>query len=158
MINGWYLKWITVYFFKCYASCKKFSCYIQYMEQSNFSWMSCFLQWFVVLIFFKQNRKQPLLWVQGDIFRSTQKSRSVEEDNMSKVVSGLDDISISGSINKVENFERFLEVTGIIPSQHPKIIFCIYRVCVGRYVPSSVWMTHSERQQGSLKLLTSRML
>ncbi|XP_066480225.1 dual specificity protein phosphatase CDC14A isoform X2 [Tiliqua scincoides] len=53
--------------------------------------------------------KQPLLWVQGDIFRSAQKSKSVEEDGMSKVVSGLDDISISGSLNKVENLERYLE-------------------------------------------------
>ncbi|KAJ6658411.1 hypothetical protein lerEdw1_020115, partial [Lerista edwardsae] len=53
--------------------------------------------------------KQPLLWVQGDIFRSAQKSKTVDEDGMSRVVSGLDDISISGSLNKVENLERYLE-------------------------------------------------
>lgn len=57
------------------------------------------------------NRKQPLLWVQGDIFRSAQRSKTVNEDGMSKVVSGLDDISISGNLNKVENLERYVEVT-----------------------------------------------
>ncbi|XP_053107079.1 dual specificity protein phosphatase CDC14A isoform X4 [Hemicordylus capensis] len=53
--------------------------------------------------------KQALLWIQGDIFRSKQKPKSIDEDSVNKVLSGLDEISISGSLNKVENLERYEE-------------------------------------------------
>uniref|UniRef100_A0A8D0HK08 Cell division cycle 14A n=1 Tax=Sphenodon punctatus TaxID=8508 RepID=A0A8D0HK08_SPHPU len=53
--------------------------------------------------------KQSMLWVQGDIYRSKQKQRSVDEGSVNKVLSGLDDISISGSSNKFENVDRYGE-------------------------------------------------
>ncbi|XP_072854113.1 dual specificity protein phosphatase CDC14A isoform X1 [Pogona vitticeps] len=53
--------------------------------------------------------KQPMLWVQGDIFRSKQKPRGVEEDSVNRVLSGLEDISISGTWNKVENMDKYGE-------------------------------------------------
>ncbi|KAH0618373.1 hypothetical protein JD844_017510, partial [Phrynosoma platyrhinos] len=53
--------------------------------------------------------KQSTLWVQGDIFRAKQKSRGVGEDSVNKVLSGLDDISISGTLNKTENLDRYGE-------------------------------------------------
>ncbi|XP_062991763.1 dual specificity protein phosphatase CDC14A isoform X1 [Elgaria multicarinata webbii] len=53
---------------------------------------------------------QTTMWIQGDIYRAKQKPRGVDEDNMNKVVSGLDDISISGTLmNKVENLDRYGE-------------------------------------------------
>ncbi|XP_034977630.2 dual specificity protein phosphatase CDC14A isoform X3 [Zootoca vivipara] len=54
--------------------------------------------------------KQSMLWLQGDLFRSKQKPRLVEEDTMSRILSGLDDISISGTLNKIEsNLDKYVE-------------------------------------------------
>ncbi|XP_063154388.1 dual specificity protein phosphatase CDC14A isoform X2 [Candoia aspera] len=53
--------------------------------------------------------KQAMLWIQGDIFRTKQKSREVDEDNVSKVLSGLDDISISGTSNRIEILDNYIE-------------------------------------------------
>ncbi|XP_042318966.1 dual specificity protein phosphatase CDC14A isoform X1 [Sceloporus undulatus] len=53
--------------------------------------------------------KQSTLWIQGDIFRAKQKPRGVGEDSVNKVLSGFDDISISGTLNKTENLDRYGE-------------------------------------------------
>ncbi|KAM6454147.1 dual specificity protein phosphatase CDC14A isoform 2-T2 [Liasis olivaceus] len=53
--------------------------------------------------------KQSMLWVQGDIFRTKQKSREVDEDSVIKVLSGLDDISISGTSSRIENLDKYIE-------------------------------------------------
>ncbi|CAI5776656.1 specificity phosphatase CDC14A isoform X3 [Podarcis lilfordi] len=54
--------------------------------------------------------KQSMLWLQGDLFRSKQKPRLVDEDSMSRILSGLDDISISGTLNKIEsNLDKYVE-------------------------------------------------
>ncbi|XP_044288152.1 dual specificity protein phosphatase CDC14A isoform X1 [Varanus komodoensis] len=50
---------------------------------------------------------QSTLWIQGDIYRAKQKPRGIDEDSVDKVLSGLDDISISGTLmNQVENVDR----------------------------------------------------
>uniref|UniRef100_A0A670IYB7 Cell division cycle 14A n=1 Tax=Podarcis muralis TaxID=64176 RepID=A0A670IYB7_PODMU len=54
--------------------------------------------------------KQSMLWLQGDLFRSRQKPRLVDEDSMSRILSGFDDISISGTLNKIEsNLDKYVE-------------------------------------------------
>ncbi|XP_003220091.2 dual specificity protein phosphatase CDC14A isoform X1 [Anolis carolinensis] len=53
--------------------------------------------------------KQSMLWVQGDIFRAKQKPKGVGEDSVNKVLSGFDDISISGTLSKIENMDRYGE-------------------------------------------------
>ncbi|XP_028588500.2 dual specificity protein phosphatase CDC14A isoform X1 [Podarcis muralis] len=54
--------------------------------------------------------KQSMLWLQGDLFRSKQKPRLVDEDSMSRILSGFDDISISGTLNKIEsNLDKYVE-------------------------------------------------
>ncbi|XP_019357237.1 PREDICTED: dual specificity protein phosphatase CDC14A isoform X1 [Gavialis gangeticus] len=53
--------------------------------------------------------KQAMLWLQGDVFRSKQKQRSFEDGSMNRVLCGLDDISISGSFNKLQNLDRYGE-------------------------------------------------
>lgn len=51
-----------------------------------------------------------MLWLQGDVFRSKQKQRSFEDGSMNRVLCGLDDVSISGSFNKLQNLDRYGEV------------------------------------------------
>ncbi|ETE67636.1 Dual specificity protein phosphatase CDC14A, partial [Ophiophagus hannah] len=53
--------------------------------------------------------KQPILWVHGDIFRMKQKTKEVEEDSLSKVLSDFDDISISGASTRIENLDKYIE-------------------------------------------------
>uniref|UniRef100_A0A8D2AK71 Dual specificity protein phosphatase CDC14A n=1 Tax=Sciurus vulgaris TaxID=55149 RepID=A0A8D2AK71_SCIVU len=53
--------------------------------------------------------KQASLWVQGDIFRSKLKNRPSSEGSINKILSSLDDMSISGSLSKIQNMERFGE-------------------------------------------------
>ncbi|XP_076976236.1 dual specificity protein phosphatase CDC14A isoform X14 [Tamandua tetradactyla] len=53
--------------------------------------------------------KQASLWVQGDIFRSKLKNRPSSEGSINKILSNLDDMSISGNLTKIQNVERFGE-------------------------------------------------
>ncbi|XP_025053016.1 dual specificity protein phosphatase CDC14A isoform X1 [Alligator sinensis] len=53
--------------------------------------------------------KQAMLWLQGDVCRSKQKQRSFEDGSMNRVLCGLDDVSISGSFNKLQNLDRYGE-------------------------------------------------
>ncbi|XP_068808357.1 dual specificity protein phosphatase CDC14A isoform X1 [Struthio camelus] len=53
--------------------------------------------------------KQAMLWLQGDLIRSKQKQRVVNDGNMNRVLCGLDDISISGSFNKVQELDQYGE-------------------------------------------------
>ncbi|XP_026556186.1 dual specificity protein phosphatase CDC14A isoform X1 [Pseudonaja textilis] len=53
--------------------------------------------------------KQSILWVHGDIFRTKQKTKEVEEDSFSKVLSDFDDISISGTSNRIDNLDKYIE-------------------------------------------------
>ncbi|XP_023365615.1 dual specificity protein phosphatase CDC14A isoform X4 [Otolemur garnettii] len=53
--------------------------------------------------------KQASLWVQGDIFRSKLKSRPSSEGSINKILSSLDDMSISGNLSKMQSLERFGE-------------------------------------------------
>ncbi|KGL76613.1 Dual specificity protein phosphatase CDC14A, partial [Tinamus guttatus] len=53
--------------------------------------------------------KQATLWLQGDLIRSKQKQRVVDDGNMNRVLCGLDDISISGSFNKVQELDQYGE-------------------------------------------------
>ncbi|XP_035871794.1 dual specificity protein phosphatase CDC14A isoform X5 [Phyllostomus discolor] len=53
--------------------------------------------------------KQASLWVQGDIFRSKLKNRPSSEGSINKILSSLDDMSISGNFSKIQNAERFGE-------------------------------------------------
>ncbi|XP_023438340.2 dual specificity protein phosphatase CDC14A isoform X3 [Dasypus novemcinctus] len=53
--------------------------------------------------------KQASLWVQGDIFRSKLKNRPSSEGSINKILSSLDDMSISGNLTKIQNLERFGE-------------------------------------------------
>lgn len=56
-------------------------------------------------------RKQASLWVQGDIFRSKLKNRPSSEGSINKILSSLDDMSIGGNLSKIQNVERFGEVS-----------------------------------------------
>ncbi|XP_006169096.1 dual specificity protein phosphatase CDC14A isoform X4 [Tupaia chinensis] len=53
--------------------------------------------------------KQTSLWVQGDIFRSKLKNRPSSDGSINKILSSLDDMSISGNLSKIQNMERFGE-------------------------------------------------
>ncbi|KAM5257279.1 dual specificity protein phosphatase CDC14A isoform 2-T2 [Ctenodactylus gundi] len=53
--------------------------------------------------------KQASLWVQGDIFRSKLKNRPSSEGSINKILSSLDEMSIGGSIPKIQNMERLGE-------------------------------------------------
>lgn len=53
--------------------------------------------------------KQASLWVQGDIFRSKLKSRPSSDGSINTILSSLDDMSIGGSLCKIQNVERFGE-------------------------------------------------
>ncbi|XP_062437052.1 dual specificity protein phosphatase CDC14A isoform X1 [Rhea pennata] len=52
--------------------------------------------------------KQAMLWLQGDLIRSKQK-QVVDDGNINRVLCGLDDISISGSFNKVQELDQYEE-------------------------------------------------
>ncbi|XP_015687089.1 dual specificity protein phosphatase CDC14A [Protobothrops mucrosquamatus] len=53
--------------------------------------------------------KQSMLWIHGDIFRTKQKTKEVDEDSLSKVLSGFDEISISGTSTRIENLDKYRE-------------------------------------------------
>ncbi|XP_025893719.1 dual specificity protein phosphatase CDC14A isoform X1 [Nothoprocta perdicaria] len=53
--------------------------------------------------------KQAMLWLQGDLIRSKQKQCVADDGNVSRVLSGLDDISISGSFNKLQELDQYGE-------------------------------------------------
>ncbi|XP_067394469.1 dual specificity protein phosphatase CDC14A isoform X2 [Emydura macquarii macquarii] len=53
--------------------------------------------------------KQAALWIQGDFFRSKQKQQSADDGTVNKILSGLDDLSISGTFSKVQNLDQFGE-------------------------------------------------
>lgn len=67
-----------------------------------------FTEYFVFSPF---SRKQASLWVQGDIFRSKLKNRPSSEGNINKILSSLDDMSIGGNLSKIQNVDRFGEVS-----------------------------------------------
>ncbi|KAM6066138.1 dual specificity protein phosphatase CDC14A isoform 2-T2 [Chlamydotis macqueenii] len=52
--------------------------------------------------------KQAMLWLEGDLIRSKQKQRVVDE-NINRVLCGLNDISISDSLNKVQDLDQYRE-------------------------------------------------
>ncbi|NXY43226.1 CC14A phosphatase, partial [Ceuthmochares aereus] len=52
--------------------------------------------------------KQAMLWLEGDLMRSKQKQRVVD-GNINRVLRGLNDISISDSLNKVQDLDRSRE-------------------------------------------------
>ncbi|NXG15426.1 CC14A phosphatase, partial [Grallaria varia] len=52
--------------------------------------------------------KQALLWLEGDHIRSKQKQRVVD-GNINRVLCGLNDISISDSLNKVQDLHQYRE-------------------------------------------------
>ncbi|XP_032552164.1 dual specificity protein phosphatase CDC14A isoform X3 [Chiroxiphia lanceolata] len=52
--------------------------------------------------------KQAMLWLEGDHIRSKQKQRVVDE-NINRVLCGLNDISISDSLNKVQDLDQYRE-------------------------------------------------
>ncbi|XP_010159133.1 PREDICTED: dual specificity protein phosphatase CDC14A-like, partial [Eurypyga helias] len=52
--------------------------------------------------------KQAILWLEGDLIRSKQKQRVVD-GNINRVLCGLKDISISDSLNKVQDLDQYRE-------------------------------------------------
>ncbi|NWQ68925.1 CC14A phosphatase, partial [Neopipo cinnamomea] len=52
--------------------------------------------------------KQAMLWLEGDHIRSKQKQRVVD-GNLNRVLCGLNDISISDSLNKVQDLDQYRE-------------------------------------------------
>uniref|UniRef100_A0A8C9NF93 Cell division cycle 14A n=1 Tax=Serinus canaria TaxID=9135 RepID=A0A8C9NF93_SERCA len=52
--------------------------------------------------------KQAMLWQEGDLIRSKQKQQGVD-GNINRVLSGLNDISISDSLNKAPDSDQFKE-------------------------------------------------
>ncbi|NWS65945.1 CC14A phosphatase, partial [Crotophaga sulcirostris] len=52
--------------------------------------------------------KQAMLWLEGDLMRSKQKQR-VADGNINRVLRGLNDISISDSLNKIQDLDRYRE-------------------------------------------------
>lgn len=50
-----------------------------------------------------------MLWLEGDLIRSKQKQRVVD-GNINRVLCGLNDISISDSLNKVQDLDQYREV------------------------------------------------
>ncbi|KFV51916.1 Dual specificity protein phosphatase CDC14A, partial [Gavia stellata] len=52
--------------------------------------------------------KQAMLWLEGDLIRSKQKQRVVD-GNINRVLCGLNDISISDSLNKVQDLDQYRE-------------------------------------------------
>uniref|UniRef100_A0A8D0F1Q8 Cell division cycle 14A n=1 Tax=Strix occidentalis caurina TaxID=311401 RepID=A0A8D0F1Q8_STROC len=52
--------------------------------------------------------KQAMLWLEGDLIRSKQK-QGVVDGNINRVLCGLNDISISDSLNKVQDLDAYRE-------------------------------------------------
>ncbi|KFV89293.1 Dual specificity protein phosphatase CDC14A, partial [Fulmarus glacialis] len=52
--------------------------------------------------------KQAMLWLEGDLIRSKQKQRVVD-GNINRVLCGLNDISISESLNKIQDLDQYRE-------------------------------------------------
>ncbi|NXF49081.1 CC14A phosphatase, partial [Oceanites oceanicus] len=52
--------------------------------------------------------KQAMLWLEGDLIRSKQKQRVVD-GNINRVLCGLNDISISESLNKLQDLDQYRE-------------------------------------------------
>ncbi|NXA97145.1 CC14A phosphatase, partial [Melanocharis versteri] len=52
--------------------------------------------------------KQAMLWLEGDLIRSKQKQRGVD-GNINRVLCGLNDISISDNLNKVQDLDQYKE-------------------------------------------------
>ncbi|XP_066181379.1 dual specificity protein phosphatase CDC14A isoform X3 [Sylvia atricapilla] len=52
--------------------------------------------------------KQAMLWLEGDLIRSKQKQRGVD-GNINRVLCGLNDISISDSLNKAQDLDQCKE-------------------------------------------------
>ncbi|NXI52305.1 CC14A phosphatase, partial [Chloroceryle aenea] len=52
--------------------------------------------------------KQAVLWLEGDLIRSVQKQR-VADGNINRVLCGLNDISISDSLSKVQDLDQYRE-------------------------------------------------
>ncbi|NWW23702.1 CC14A phosphatase, partial [Falcunculus frontatus] len=52
--------------------------------------------------------KQTMLWLEGDLIRSKQNQRGVD-GNINRVLCGLNDISISDSLNKVQDLDQYKE-------------------------------------------------
>lgn len=50
-----------------------------------------------------------MLWLEGDLIQSKQKQRVVD-GNINRVLCGLNDISISDSLNKVQDLDQYREV------------------------------------------------
>ncbi|XP_074858827.1 dual specificity protein phosphatase CDC14A isoform X1 [Carettochelys insculpta] len=50
--------------------------------------------------------KQAALWIQGDFFRSKQKKRSADDGTLNKIISGLDDLSVSRRFSKAQNLDQ----------------------------------------------------
>lgn len=50
-----------------------------------------------------------MLWLEGDLIRTKQKQQ-VADGNMNRVLCGLNDISISDSLNKVQDLDQYREV------------------------------------------------
>lgn len=55
-------------------------------------------------------RKQAMLWLEGDLIRSKQNQRGID-GNINRVLCGLNDISISDSLNKVQDLDQYKEVS-----------------------------------------------
>uniref|UniRef100_A0A8C4S787 protein-tyrosine-phosphatase n=1 Tax=Erpetoichthys calabaricus TaxID=27687 RepID=A0A8C4S787_ERPCA len=53
--------------------------------------------------------KQSSLWIQGDVYRSKLKQRPLDEERVSHIISGMDNISITGSIYKTQNMDLMEE-------------------------------------------------
>ncbi|NXD97901.1 CC14A phosphatase, partial [Chaetorhynchus papuensis] len=52
--------------------------------------------------------KQAMLWLEGDLIRSKQNQRGID-GNINRVLCGLNDISISDSLNKVQDLDQYKE-------------------------------------------------
>jgi len=50
-----------------------------------------------------------MLWLEGDLIQSKQKQRVVD-GNINRVLCGLNDISITDSLNKVQDLDHYREV------------------------------------------------
>lgn len=50
-----------------------------------------------------------MLWLEGDLIQSKQKQRVVD-GNINRVLCGLNDMSISDSLNKVQDLDQYGEV------------------------------------------------
>ncbi|XP_019479366.1 PREDICTED: dual specificity protein phosphatase CDC14A [Hipposideros armiger] len=87
--------------------------------------------------------KQASLWVQGDIFRSKLKNRPSSDGSINKILSSLDDMSIGGNLSKIQNVERFGEVS------FPRKCSCLLKTHVLHFCVSRL----SSSPQGSASTL-----